>query len=105
MPHEYTTSYLTDAISLFRHYKKLGEGALAQLPDEHLFSVLDPEMNSIATMVNHMAGNMRSRWTDFLTSDGEKPSRNRDHEFDSPPQTRASVMQVWACLLYTSRCV
>lgn len=95
MAHEFTTSYLTDSISLFRAYKKLGEGALAQVRDEQLFMALDPEMNSIAIIVNHLAGNMRSRWTDFLTSDGEKPDRNRDREFDSPPQSRAAVMQSW----------
>ena len=96
MAHEFTTSYLKDSISLFRSYKKLGEGALAQANDEQLFAVLDPEMNSIAVMVNHMAGNMRSRWTDFLNSDGEKLNRNRDKEFEPPPRTRAAVMELWA---------
>lgn len=95
MAHEFSTSYLEDSIALFRHYKKLGEGALAQVSDEHLTTVLDPEMNSIALIVKHMAGNMRSRWTDFLTSDGEKPDRNRDTEFETPPQTRAQIMEVW----------
>jgi hypothetical protein len=96
MAHEFTTSYLKDSISLFHHYKKLGEGALAQVTDEQMFAVLDPEMNSLAITVKHMAGNMRSRWTDFLTSDGEKFNRNRDREFDAPPQTRAEVIQLWA---------
>ena len=96
MAHEFTISYLKDAISLFHSYKKLGEGALAQVSDEQLFTMLDPEMNSIAIIVKHMAGNMRSRWTDFLTSDGEKPDRNRDYEFEAPPQTRAEVIQLWA---------
>jgi uncharacterized protein DUF1572 len=95
MAHEFTTSYLNDSISLFRAYKKLGEGALAQVADEQLFTALDPEMNSLATIVKHMAGNMRSRWTDFLTSDGEKPDRNRDQEFDSPPPSRAALMHLW----------
>jgi len=95
MAHEFTTSYLKDAISLFRSYKKLGEGALDQVSDEQLFAALDPEMNSIAIIVKHMAGNMRSRWTDFLSSDGEKPGRNRDNEFETPPQTRAEVIQLW----------
>src|ERR1700690_3800127 len=90
-----TTFYPKDSISLFRYYQKLGEGALAQVSDEQLFSVLDPEMNSLAVIVNHMAGNMISRWTDFLASDGEKPGRNRDREFDSPPQNRAAAMQLW----------
>jgi Protein of unknown function (DUF1572) len=96
MAHEFTTAYLKDSTSLFHYYKKLGEGAFAQVTDEQLFAVLDPEMNSLAVIVKHMAGNMRSRWTDFLTSDGEKPDRNRESEFEAPPQTRAEMMQLWA---------
>jgi hypothetical protein len=95
MAHQFSTSYLEDSIALFRHYKKLGEGAIAQVSDEHLTTTLDPEMNSIALIVKHMTGNMRSRWTDFLTSDGEKPDRNRDTEFETPPRTRAEIMEVW----------
>jgi Protein of unknown function (DUF1572) len=95
MPHQFTTSYLKDSIDLFRYYKRLGDRAMAQAPDEALFAALDPESNSIAIIVKHLAGNMRSRWTDFLTSDGEKPSRNRDAEFESPPQTRAELLQLW----------
>jgi hypothetical protein len=72
---KFTTSHVEDSLSLFRYYKKLGEGAMAQVADEKLFVALDPEMNSIALIVKHMAGNLRSRWTDFLTSDGEKPGR------------------------------
>lgn len=83
---KYTTSYLEDSLSLFRYYKKLAEGAMEQVTDEQLLTALDPEMNSIAVTVKHMAGNMRSRWTDFLTSDGEKPDRNRDSEFVEPPR-------------------
>ena len=78
---EFTNSYLRDALALFRYYKKLGEGAMAQAADEHLFASIDDEVNSIAITVKHMVGNMRSRWTDFLHSDGEKPDRNRDREF------------------------
>src|SRR5229473_1279111 len=63
--------------------------------DEQLFATLDPEMNSIAIIVKHMAGNMRSRWTDFLVTDGEKPDRNRDTEFEAPPQTRAGLVALW----------
>jgi hypothetical protein len=96
MPHEFTTSYLKDSISLFRAYQKMGERAFEQVSDEQLFAVLDPEMNSIAIIVKHLAGNMRSRWTDFLTSDGEKPDRNRDSEFEAPVQTRAEVMRLWS---------
>ena len=92
---KFTTSYLEDSLSLFRYYKKLGEGAIQQVTDEQLVAVLDPEMNSIAHIVKHMAGNMRSRWTDFLTSDGEKPDRNRDSEFVEPPATRESLREMW----------
>src|ERR1039458_6401238 len=95
MAHEFTISYLKDAISLFHSYKKLGEGALAQVSDEQLFTVLDPEMNSIAIIVKHMAGNMRSRWTNFLTADGEKPDRERDAEFMQPPSNREEMMTMW----------
>jgi uncharacterized damage-inducible protein DinB len=95
MAHQFTTSYLTDSIDLFRYYKKLGERAMAQCPDEGLFTMLDAESNSIAIVVKHMAGNMRSRWTNFLTSDGEKPDRNRDTEFEAPPTTRAELMELW----------
>ncbi len=87
---------------MFRYYKKLTAAAMAQATDEQLHAVLDEEMNSIALIVKHMAGNMRSRWTDFLTSDGEKPDRNRDTEFLDPPACRDALMnmweQGWACL-------
>src|ERR1700757_2084811 len=95
MAHRLTTSYLGDSIDLFRHYKKLAERALEQCPEEGLTATLDDESNSIAVIVKHMAGNMRSRWTDFLTTDGEKPDRHRDTEFETPPQTRAEVMALW----------
>jgi hypothetical protein len=92
---EFTTSYITDAVSVFRYYKRLGERAMEQVADEQLFTTLDAEANSIAIIVKHMAGNMRSRWTDFLTSDGEKPDRNRDSEFVDPPATRAALLAEW----------
>ena len=95
MPHQFTTSYLKDSLDLFRYYKKLGERAMEQCPDEGLFATLDAESNSIATIVKHMAGNMRSRWMDFLTTDGEKPDRKRDTEFETPPRTRGEMMKVW----------
>ena len=85
---KFTTSYLEDALTLFRYYKKLAERAMDQVTDEQLFATLDQEANSIAIIVKHMAGNMRSRWTDFLTDDGEKPDRDRDSEFVDPPATR-----------------
>lgn len=92
---EFTTSYLKDSIEMFRHYKKLAERAMEQASDEALFACLDSESNSIAIIVKHMAGNMRSRWVAFLTSDGEKPDRNRDAEFETPPKTRAELMALW----------
>ena len=95
MPHELSTSYLRDSLALFRYYKKLAERAIEQVTDEQLFAALDGEMNSIAIMVKHMAGNMRSRWTDFLISDGEKPDRKRDTEFENPPASRAAVTKLW----------
>jgi len=95
MPHQITTSYEKDSIDLFRYYKKLADRAMAQCPDDALFTVLDPESNSIAIIVKHMAGNMRSRWRDFLTTDGEKPDRNRDTEFEDPPKTRAELLALW----------
>jgi hypothetical protein len=95
MPHQFTTSYLEDVIALLRSYKDLAERAMAQVSDADLTRSLDPETNSIALTVKHMAGNMRSRWTDFLTTDGEKPDRNRDAEFEEPPATREAVLSVW----------
>jgi hypothetical protein len=92
---EFTTSYVADMISLFRYYEHLGERAIAQTPDAALTAMLDGESNSIATIVKHVSGSMRSRWTDFLTTDGEKPGRNRDAEFGAPPQTRAELMALW----------
>ena len=92
---EFTTSHLDDSIALFRYYKGLAERAIAQVADEQLTATLDAEMNSIAQIVKHIAGNMRSRWTDFLTSDGEKPDRNRDAEFEGPPETREALLALW----------
>ena len=95
MPHQFTTSYIKDSIDLFHYYKGLAERAMAQCPDEALFTALDAESNSIAIIVKHMSGNMRSRWRDFLTTDGEKPDRNRDTEFEEPPKTRAELLELW----------
>jgi hypothetical protein len=95
MPHQLNTSYLQDSIGLFHYYKKLAERAMAQCPDEVLFITLDAESNSIAIIVKHLAGNMRSRWLDLLTTDGEKPDRNRDTEFETPPTTRAQLTEMW----------
>jgi uncharacterized damage-inducible protein DinB len=95
MAHQLTTSYLKDSIELFHYYKKLAERGMEQCPDEGLFVALDAESNSIATVVKHMAGNMRSRWSDFLTTDGEKPDRHRDTEFETPPTTREELLTMW----------
>ena len=92
---EFTTSYLKDSLTLFRYYKSLAERAMEQVGDEQLFAALDLENNSIGLTVKHMVGNMRSRWTDFLTSDGEKPDRERDSEFVDPPQSREALMALW----------
>jgi uncharacterized damage-inducible protein DinB len=95
MPHEFTTSYVTDATRVLRYYKHLAERAIAQAPDEALTIALDAESNSIAIIVKHLYGNMRSRWTDLLTTDGEKPDRNRDTEFQSPAATRDQLLAQW----------
>ena len=88
--------YLNEAHRQMRGHKRLAEGAMAQLKDEELFVTLDPESNSVAVIVKHMAGNMRSRFTDFLTTDGEKPDRYRDQEFElSPTTTRADLTKWW----------
>jgi hypothetical protein len=90
-----TTSYIEDSIALFRYYKLLADRAMAQVSDEELFLTLDCESNSIAIIVKHVCGNMRSRWTDFLTTDGEKPDRNRDSEFAEPASTRQALLEQW----------
>jgi hypothetical protein len=95
MAHQLTTSYLKDSSELFRYYKKLAERAIEQCPDDGLFTALDEESNSIAIIVKHMAGNIKSRWVNFLTTDGEKPDRNRDSEFEDPAQTRAALLKTW----------
>ena len=92
---EFTTSCLADAVSLFRYYKKLGDGAMAQLSDEQMFATLDPEMNSAAILIKHLSGNMRSRWTGFPEADGESATRDRDGEFVDPPATRAELLGLW----------
>jgi hypothetical protein len=90
------THYLEDSIASLRAYKKLAEKALDQLSEEEFFITLDEEGNSVAVIMKHMAGNMFSRWTDFLTSDGEKTNRDRDMEFVIEPETsRDDVIDFW----------
>jgi hypothetical protein len=96
MTPDLATHYLDEAHRQMRGYKRLAEGAVAQLKDHELFITLDSESNSIAVIVKHMAGNMRSRFTDFLTTDGEKPDRHRDQEFEvTAATTRADLTKWW----------
>lgn len=88
-------NYHDDALLSFRNYQKMAERALEQVSDKEFFRVIDPEANSIAVIVKHIAGNLHSRWRDFLTTDGEKPDRNRDTEFELIGDTRSSLMQFW----------
>lgn len=100
---QYTTPLPNDLVavwvSVFERQKAFGEHAFNQLSDEQFFAILAPGLNSCAVIVNHLAGNMISRFTDFLTTDGEKPDRDRDSEFDPPAQhtaeERAGIMQLW----------
>jgi len=88
--------YLDDCLLQLRKLKTLADKAIDQIEHEHLFAVLDPEANSIAVIMKHMAGNMRSRWIDFLTADGEKPDRDRDGEFvREPDDTEAKIKSMW----------
>jgi hypothetical protein len=87
--------FLRSARSRLEDLKKLGEQALARLDDAELTKTLDPESNSVAVLVQHIAGNMRSRWTDFLTTDGEKPDRHRDSEFEPGLTTKPQLMKRW----------
>ncbi len=95
MPADLATHLLADTVATLRKYKALADGALAQVDDAALHRVLDEESNSLAVVVRHMAGNMRSRWTTFLTTDGEKPDRDRDAEFEERPETRAALVAEW----------
>lgn len=88
-------NYLRDVIETFSSYKSLAEKAMAQVSDEEFFLAIDAEANSIAAISKHIAGNLRSRWTDFLTSDGEKPDRNRDSEFIADEDTRENLTEFW----------
>jgi Protein of unknown function (DUF1572) len=89
-------AYLRDIARTFRSYKTLGDRAVAQVSDEDLHTLVDPDANSIAIVVKHLSGNLRSRFTDFLTTDGEKPTRNRDGEFEMPERlSRAEMLAAW----------
>ena len=92
---DFVKNYHTDAVNSFRNYKKLAERAIEQVSDEEFFAQIDTESNSIAVIVKHIAGNLHSRWRDFLTTDGEKPDRNRDTEFQMIGDTREPLMEFW----------
>ena len=87
--------YLTDVAEQFRDLKSLAERAIAQLSDDQLFTTLDEEANSIAVLMKHVGGNLQSRFTDFLTSDGEKPDRHRDSEFEVGDDTKTTTVGGW----------
>jgi hypothetical protein len=95
MSKEIIENFLSESIGGFRSYKTLAERAIKQVSDEEFFKTIDAEANSLATICKHIGGNLRSRWTDFLTTDGEKAGRNRDSEFVTENDTRESVMQFW----------
>jgi hypothetical protein len=92
---DFRAAYLQDIARTYRSYKKLGEGAIAQVSDADLHALVDPDANTIAIIVKHLAGNLRSRFTDFLTTDGEKPARNRDSEFEMPDRVSKDEMLKW----------
>src|SRR5919107_1161330 len=87
--------FLKDAAKVFRNQKRLADGAAAQVSDEEFFRTIDAESNSIALIMKHVAGNLRSRWTDFLTTDGEKADRRRDSEFVSEGEDRRAIEGRW----------
>jgi hypothetical protein len=95
MCEEIVSNYHDDALEAFRNYKKLAERAIEQVSNEEFFALIDAEANSIAVIVKHIAGNLVSRWSDFLTTDGEKPTRDRDTEFEIIADTRGSLMEFW----------
>ena len=88
-------NFLDESISAFRSYKNLAEKALVQTTNDEFFKAIDAEANSIAVIVKHLGGNLRSRWTDFLTTDGEKSDRNRDSEFVAESETRTNLSEFW----------
>jgi hypothetical protein len=92
----FSAAYLADVGRAFRNYKTLAEGALAQVSDADFYRTIDPDANSIANLVKHVGGNLESRFRDFLTSDGEKPDRNRDAEFEFPGRpSRTELVGAW----------
>jgi hypothetical protein len=92
---EINNPFLESAKKQFLYYKTIGEKAMEQLEAEQLFISVNENTNSIATIVKHLSGNMLSRWTDFLTTDGEKEWRNRDNEFEDTVKTKAELLEIW----------
>jgi len=92
---EIIENFHSDAVQSFRNYKKMAERAMDQVSDEEFFAAIDEEANSIAVIVKHLAGNLVSRWSDFLTTDGEKPTRDRDAEFEIRDDSREALMEFW----------
>lgn len=95
MSANFIRDYHLDALKSFRAYKKLAERAIEQIDDDQFFRTIDNESNSIAIIFKHIAGNLHSRWRDFLTTDGEKPDRDRDSEFMLSDETRESLVTFW----------
>lgn len=95
MTEQIAQNFLDESIAAFRSYKTNAEKALEQVSDEEFFRAIDAESNSIAVIAKHIGGNLRSRWTEFLTSDGEKPDRHRDTEFVAETDTRTIILDVW----------
>lgn len=95
IPNELGSAVLEGALHSFRANKDWADKAIAQLPDDRLHIALDPNTNCIAVVMKHVAGNLLSRWTDFLTTDGEKPWRNRDHEFVDTFASRDELIACW----------
>lgn len=96
MSEQILQNFLDESRATFQSYKKLAEGAIEQISDEEFSATIDSESNSIAAIVKHVGGNLRSRWTSFLTTDGEKPDRNRDAEFAAENDSRENLMAIWA---------
>ncbi|WEK33765.1 MAG: DUF1572 family protein [Candidatus Pseudobacter hemicellulosilyticus] len=105
MSHRIGTAFLQSAISRFRSYKQLGDRSFAQLETADLHYRPNEQSNSIATIITHLSGNMLSRWTNFLTEDGEKPWRQRDEEFGTNQLSKEALLELWekgwGCLLTT----
>src|ERR1700683_4998298 len=95
MASDFSYLYLDEVFRVLRGHKRLADDAIAQLNDEQFFALPDPASNSVALIVKHMAGNMHSRFTDFLTSDGEKSDRNRDQEFITHQEKRDDILRNW----------